>query len=117
MCQRKYPEGLLPREETASPTVSTESTMLTSVIEAYEGRDVATADIPNAFIPTNIPDTDQSGTRTIMKLRGAVVQMLCKMDKEYKEYVTIENGKEVLYTHITKAIYGLLLSAMLFTRS
>jgi hypothetical protein len=37
------------REEVSSPTVSTESTMLTSVIEAAEGRDVATCNIPNAF--------------------------------------------------------------------
>jgi hypothetical protein len=38
------------RESVSSPTVSTESTLLTAVIEALEGRDVATCDIPNAFI-------------------------------------------------------------------
>eukprot|EP00977_Amphora_coffeiformis_P026426 scaffold26225_cov107-Amphora_coffeaeformis.AAC.1 len=36
--QRSY----MAREEVSSPTVSTESTLLTGVIEAMEGRDVAT---------------------------------------------------------------------------
>ncbi len=40
------------REEVSSPTVSTESTLLTAVIEAEEARDVATCDIPNAFVQT-----------------------------------------------------------------
>jgi hypothetical protein len=38
------------REEVSSPMVSTASTMLKSVIEAAEGRDVVTCDIPSAFI-------------------------------------------------------------------
>ena len=37
-------------EEAASPTVMTESVLLTAAIEAHERRDVATWDIPNAFI-------------------------------------------------------------------
>ena len=40
----------LSREESASPTAATESVMLTSFIDAFEKRDVMTADIPNAFI-------------------------------------------------------------------
>ena len=39
----------MPSEEAASPTVMTESVMLTGAIEAKERRDVATFDIPNAF--------------------------------------------------------------------
>ena len=42
------------REEVSSPTMTTEATILTSVIEAEERRDVATADIPNAFIQTDL---------------------------------------------------------------
>jgi hypothetical protein len=48
--QREY----MQREEVSSPTVSTESVSLTAVIEAREGRDVATCDIPNAFIQTRL---------------------------------------------------------------
>jgi hypothetical protein len=43
-------QSYMQREEVSRPTVSTESTMLTAVIEAKEGRDVATCAIPNAFI-------------------------------------------------------------------
>ena len=46
--QRDY----IGKEEASSPTVSTEAVVLTSVIEASEDRDVATIDIPNAFIKT-----------------------------------------------------------------
>ena len=39
-------------DDAASPTVATNSVMLTARIEAEEHRDVATFDIPNAFIQT-----------------------------------------------------------------
>jgi Reverse transcriptase (RNA-dependent DNA polymerase) len=104
------------REEVSSPTVNTESTLLTVVIEAEEERDIATCDIPNAFIQTHMEEKDQDGNRTIMKIRGVLVDILCYIDPKYKYYVEIENEKKILYVHITKAIYGLLASAMLFYR-
>ena len=101
-------------EEVSSPTVSTESTILTAATEAHEGRDVATCDIPNAFIQTEVEEVDSDGNRTIMKIRGVLVDILCEMDPQYREYVVFEGNQKVLYMHITKAIYGLLVSAMLF---
>jgi hypothetical protein len=80
------------REEVSSPTVSTDSVLLTAVIEAEEHRDVATCDIPNAFIQTNLQATDENGNRTIMKIRGRLVDILCKMDSMYQEYV----GRKVI---------------------
>ena len=38
------------KSEWASPTVSTDSVIITSTIEAHQGRDIAIADLPNAFI-------------------------------------------------------------------
>jgi hypothetical protein len=108
--QRDY----MQREDVSSPTVSTESVLLTAVIEAQESRDVATCDIPNAFIQTDVQTEDSDGNRTIMKIRGTLVGILCEMDHEYEEYVVKEGCQDVLYVHITKAIYGLLVSAMLF---
>ena len=102
------------REEVSSPTVSTEATMLTAVIEAEEGRDVATLDIPNAFIQTSLEKVDKEGNRTVMKIRGALVGILCELDPSYRDYIVEERGQQVVYTHITKALYGLLVSAMLF---
>ena len=101
-------------ENAASPTVATESVLLSAVINAEEGRDVAVTDIPNAFIQTELPEWDEGGNRTIMKIRGVLVEILCNMDKSYEEYVMYEQGEKVLYVQIIKAIYGLLVSALLF---
>ena len=108
--QRDY----MDREDVSSPTVSTEATMLTSVIEAEEEQDVAIMDIPNAFIQTNLDLKDEEGNRTIMKIRGQLVNILCEVDNEFKDFVETEQGQPVLYVHLTKAIYGLLVSSMLF---
>ena len=48
--QRNY----INKEDASSPTVSGEAVLLTCIIEAEEGRDVATIDMPNAFIQTRV---------------------------------------------------------------
>ena len=101
-------------DDSSSPTVHTESVLLTAVIDAYEGRDVMTADVPNAFIQTELEKRDKDGNRTIMKIRGELVDILCSMDDQYREYVVYERGEKCLYVWILKAIYGLLVSALLF---
>jgi hypothetical protein len=102
------------REEASSPTVSTDSTTMTAVIDAEEEREVATCDIPNAFIQIDVEEKDKDGNRTIMKIRGVLVDILCQLDNSYKEYVVTKNGQQVLYVHVLKAIYGMLLSSLLF---
>jgi hypothetical protein len=108
--QRAYME----REEVSSPTVSTDSTLLTAVVEAEEKREVATMDIPNAFVQTPVPKKDKDGNRTIMKIRGPLVRILCELDKTYVEYIVSEKGNEVLYVHVHRAIYGMMISSLLF---
>ena len=111
--QRDY----MTRENVSSPTVSTEATILTAMIEAKEGRDVVTCDIPNAFIQTEHEEVDEEGNRTIMVIRGQLVNIMCDIDSRYRKYIsTDEKGNKTLYVHITKAIYGMLVSAMLFYR-
>ena len=106
--QRKW----MDKDETASPTAALESVIMTSVIDAKEGRDVATVDIPNAFIQTEIP---QEGERTILKIRGKLVDMLIAIDPgTYAPYVSYERGDKILYCNVLKAIYGMLVSALLF---
>ena len=92
------------REDVASPTVATESILLTAVIEAEEGRDVATVDIPNAFIQTEVQKKDKDDARTIMKIRGPLVEILCEMDPVYRPFVVYQNGKAVLYVHMHEAL-------------
>ena len=50
-----------------------------------------------------------------MKIRGPLVDMLVKMDKElYQDFVVREGKSRVLYLQVIKAIYGMLQSALLF---
>ena len=46
--------GHVTKEESSSPTVSTESVLLTSMVDAKEGRIVVVINIPNAFIQTRV---------------------------------------------------------------
>ena len=46
----------LSKEDANSPTAALESVLLTATIDAHEGRDVMTMDIPNAFIQASMPD-------------------------------------------------------------
>ena len=48
--------GHVTKEESSSPTVSTESVLLTSIVDALEEQDIAISDIPNAFIQTQVQD-------------------------------------------------------------
>jgi hypothetical protein len=75
--QREYIE----KEESASPTVATEAMILTAAIDAKEARYTITADIPNAFVQTNMDITD-GNDKMIMKIRGKLVDMLVKFDPE-----------------------------------
>ena len=105
------------KDDTASPTPYQESIMLTGVIDAVERRNTLIADIPNAFIQAEVPGADKPGERIIMKITGILVELLCKYAPEvYAPFVVIENGKRVIYVQVLKAIYGMLISALLWYR-
>jgi hypothetical protein len=103
--QREY----MTKEETSSPTVATEALILTCVIDAIEGRDVATCDIPGAFM-----QSDMKG-KVVMKLEGVMAEVILKIDpRKYTRHVVKENGKDVIYVILKKALYGTLQAALLF---
>ncbi len=86
--------------------------MLSCMINAKEGRDVATADIPGVFMQTNMEDTLH------MMLEGKMAELLVKLDpKLYHKYVQVEKGKNILYVKLKKALYGTLKAALLFGRN
>ena len=39
---------------------------------------------------------------------------LCEIDPIYRDYMVTTGNQKVLYVHITQAIYGMVVSAMLF---
>ena len=50
-------------------------------------------------------------------LRGKLVELVVKNASEvYRKYVAIEKYKMVLYAQLLKALYGCLISAMIFYR-
>jgi hypothetical protein len=56
-----------------------------------------TADIPNAFIQTAMPQPKEGEERVIMKITRVLVHLLVQMAPEvYGPYVVFENGKKVL---------------------
>ena len=68
-------------EDKSSPTVLTESLFVTCAIDAYEGRNLMSMDIPNAFIQVSIPEREK-GDRIIMKIRGRLVDWLVEIAPE-----------------------------------
>jgi hypothetical protein len=96
------------KEQTASPTVSTDALMLTLMIDALEHRDVATADVVGAYLLADMDDF------TVMKLTGDTVDIMCRVNPKYETFVSTENGKKVLYLQLLKALYGCVRSALLW---
>jgi len=99
------------KEEAASPTAATESVTLSSVIDAHERRDVATLDIPGAFL-----HSDNDDKNVIMILKGLLGELMVKVAPQiYRKYLLAnEKGEKILYVRMTKALYGMLKSALLF---
>ena len=63
--------SLYDRSETASPTVAKGALMLSILMDAHEGRDVATADVAGAYLKAYMDDY------VLMKFTGASVDILC----------------------------------------
>jgi hypothetical protein len=99
---------LYEKSETASPTVSTDSLMLSILIDVHEKRDVATADVAGAYLKADMDDF------VIMKFTGKSVDIMCEMNPAYELLVTTEGGKRVLYVRLLKALYGCVESALLW---
>jgi len=87
----------LSREDTSSPTVPQEGLHITLAIDAKEGRDVMSAEIPNAFIQTRMK-VKVKDERIIMKVQGDVVEFLLKIAPHtYGGYVVHGRRKKTLY--------------------
>jgi Reverse transcriptase (RNA-dependent DNA polymerase) len=96
------------KDQTTSPTVSIEALLISCMIDAMEGRDVATIDIPSAFMQAFIDETIH------IKFDNELIDLLCEVDPSLKQFVSYENGKRVLYTKLNKALYGTVQASRLF---
>jgi Reverse transcriptase (RNA-dependent DNA polymerase) len=101
-------KGLYDKQQTTSPTVSTDALMVSLMIDSLEQRDVATADVTGAYLNADMDEF------VLIKLSGDATDIMCTANNEYKNFVTTENGKKVLYLQLLKALYGCVRSALLW---
>ncbi len=107
--------GHVTKEELSSPTVSTKAVLLTLIVDAHKGRDVAVVNIPNAFIQTNVDDAKD---HVIIHITEVIVDWLVKvLPKVYALYV-VTNSKSVnsLLVECYNAIYGTMVAGLLYNR-
>ena len=105
----------LSRVDSTSPTAALESIMLTAIVDAKEGRDVMSCDIPNAFIQTMLPKVEAGDERVIMKITGVLVSLLVNLSPEvYGPYVVSDKHRKVLYVQVLRGLYGMLVAALLW---
>jgi hypothetical protein len=98
------------KEDRASPTIATNSIMITTAIDAHERRNVATIDIPGAFLHA------YNNKETFMLLKGHLAKLMVQVDPQlYRKFIIYDkNNQALLYLKLSKVIYGLLKSALLF---
>jgi len=100
------------KEDSASPTVSLEGVLLTAAIEAHELRHIACFDIPGAFLHAKCEDGN-----VFMLLKGKLAELMTLVEpKLYRQHVRYDNakGEAMLYVKMSKALYGMLKSALWF---
>ena len=96
------------KEETSSPTVNTNSVFLTSAIEAFERRIVATIDVPGAFMQADMDEF------VLVRIVGRMAEIMIGIDPKCAKYLVQERGESVIYFQLDKALYGTLRAALLF---
>jgi hypothetical protein len=107
--------GHVTKEELSSPTVSIKAVLLTFIVDARKGRDVAVVDIPNAFIQTKVDDAKD---HVIVWITGVIVDWLVKVvPKVYAAYVaTNSKGLNSLLIECYNSIYGTMVAGLLYYR-
>lgn len=76
--------------------------MITAAIEVDQQRDVMTADIPNAFVQTDL--VSDNWERMIMKIKGQLTDMNIQIDtKTYANYVVQEENVYILNLELRRA--------------
>jgi hypothetical protein len=90
--------------------VATNSILISATINAHKGCNVATIDIPGAFLNA------YNDKETIVLLKGRLAELMLHVDPEFycKYIIHGKKNQPLLYVKLTKAIYGLLKRALLF---
>ena len=101
-------KDLYEKSQMASPTISTDALLISLIVDAHEKWDVAVADVMAAYLKADMNDY------TLLKFTGESVDIMCKMNLKYKEYVSIESGRKVIYVQLLNSLYGCVVSELLW---
>ena len=88
-----------------SPTAATQSVFMIAALAAAENNAVATADVPGAFLKSELP-TD--GPAVLMRLNKFLTTVLVKLDPSYASYIRADGSCIV---RLKRALYGCVQSA------
>jgi hypothetical protein len=88
-----------------SPTAATQSVFMLAALAAADNSAVATADVPGAFLKSELP-TD--GPAVLMRLNKFLTAVLIKLDPSYIPYVRADGSCVV---RLKRALYGCVQSA------
>lgn len=100
--------GLFEKEDTAAPTVHTDSFMMVTCIEAKERCFTATGDVKGAFLIPNMPYF------TTVRFVDKQVDALCEVNAKYKPFVMYEGKRKVLYVVLNTSLYGTIQAILLW---
>lgn len=90
------------KEETSLPTVTTKSILLSCTINAYKHQDVATCDIPGAFMQADVDEL----ILIHIQISGPMVELLCELDEaQYAKHVVSKRNEPVIYLALNKALW------------
>jgi hypothetical protein len=108
-------QDYISKEDAGSPTVTTESVLLSCIIDAEEERDVTVINIPNAFIQTRVKDEEDMA---IIKICGVLMDILVQIALDvYKSYITTDKkGTKQLLVQCQNALYGTMVESLLYYR-
>ena len=98
------------KEDTSSPTVSTECLILSCMIDLTECQEVATYNIPKDLLKIEYNKGDIH-----INLAGAMVTLPKEVNPYYYKYsiYTYKRGRKCMYSESKKAIYGALEASLL----
>ena len=102
------------KEDSASPTISAESIAITCAIDAYENRDIMSADVTNEFVQTKLPDAKANKDRVTMKITGELIVMMVELNPNvYFKFVVKEGKRKVIFVVVLCTLYVMLVASLL----
>ena len=98
------------KQESASPTVHTDSVMLSMIVGAHEKRSIAVGDFKGAYLNAIMDEFLH------VRLEGEQVEIMCRINPECLKHATKERGTKVLHLALNKALCGCVQSALLWCK-